>query len=111
MRLTEWVGDAAHSVRVVARSGLLHPTRPERIVRVASAFRHWGPSIGGVYAVSAARYGDRVAVFDERGPATFTQLDESTDALARAFMAHDIGAGDVVGVLARNSRAFVEAVG
>jgi acyl-CoA synthetase (AMP-forming)/AMP-acid ligase II len=103
--------DALESGRAVARSGILHPTRPDRLVRAAAAYRHWGSSIASAFAVTAARYGERTAVVDERGTVTFSELDARADAIARGFTQLGIHAGDSVGVLCRNHRYIVEVGG
>ncbi|HYL51170.1 MAG TPA: acyl-CoA synthetase, partial [Acidimicrobiia bacterium] len=63
----ERFADAAHAARVLARAGLLSPEPPRRVLRIASAGRHWGASLAGAFAISAARYDARVALVDERG--------------------------------------------
>ncbi len=103
--------DALESGRAVARSGILHPTRPDRLVRAAAAYRHWGSSIAAAFAVSAARYSDRTAIIDERGTLTFAELDARADAIARGFTQLGVHAGDSVGVLCRNHRYIVEVGG
>jgi fatty-acyl-CoA synthase len=61
--------------------------------------------------VTAARYGDRTAVVDERGTVTFAELDARADSIARGFTQSGINAGDSVGVLCRNHRYIVEVGG
>jgi fatty-acyl-CoA synthase len=109
MRATDRLAGTLHSARVLARTGILHATRPVRVAHMIGAARHWGPSIGGVVAAAGARYGDRIAIVDERGTVTFAQLDARTDALARGLQSSGVHAGDMVGVLCRNHRYFVEA--
>src|SRR5689334_2905823 len=109
MRATERLGGTLHSARVLARTGVLHATSPGRVAHMIGAARHWGPSIGGVVAAAGARYDDRIAIVDDRGTVTFAQLDARTDALARGLEASGVGSGDMVGVLCRNHRYFIEA--
>jgi fatty-acyl-CoA synthase len=109
--VTARVTEAAHAVRILARAGVLRPGRPDRLLRMAGAVRHWGPGLAGAFAAGAARYGDNRAIVDEYGTVTFSELDARTDALARGLRARDIGAGDTVGVLCRNSRYFFDAMG
>ena len=110
-RVTDRLTEAAHAARVLARSGALMPTRPDRLARMAGAVRHWGVSLGGLFAASGARFGDRTAIVDEYGTASFAELDRRTDALARAFIASGIRGGDVVGILCRNHRSLFDATG
>ena len=106
-RLTE----AAHAAGVLARAGILHPMPPSRVLRIASAVRHWGPSLAAVFATSAARYDTRVVLVDERGPLTFAELDRRTDALVRGLSEIGVSGGDTVGVLCRNHRYFFDITG
>jgi fatty-acyl-CoA synthase len=109
MRATERLAGTLHSARVLARTGVLHATRPGRLAHAIGAARHWGPSLGGLVAATGARYDDRIAIIDERGTVTFSQLDIRTDALARGLESSGIRSSDTVGVLCRNHRYFVEA--
>ncbi|HTL83599.1 MAG TPA: AMP-binding protein [Acidimicrobiia bacterium] len=111
MRPLDRLSSAAHSVGVLARAGVLHVDRPDRLVRMAAAARHWGPNLAAAFAVGAARYGDRVALIDERGTLTFNELDERTDALARALQRRGVQPGDTVAILCRNHRYFFDATG
>jgi fatty-acyl-CoA synthase len=110
-RVTDRLAETAHVARVLARSGVFAPTRPDRLARMAGAFRHWGVSLGGLFAAGGARFGDRAAIIDEQGTISFAELDDRTDALARAFVAAGLRAGDVVGVLCRNHRSLIDATG
>lgn len=109
--VTNKVSEAAHAVRVLARAGVLRPPRPDRLLRLAGAVRHWGPGLAGAFAAGAARYGSARAIVDEHGTVTFAELDERTDALARALQARGVEPGDTVGILCRNSRYFFDATG
>jgi acyl-CoA synthetase (AMP-forming)/AMP-acid ligase II len=105
------VSEAAHAVRVLARAGVLRPPRPDRLLRLAGAVRHWGPGLAGAFAAGAARYGSARAIVDEHGTVTFDELNVRTDALARALQARGVGPGSTVGILCRNSRYFFDATG
>jgi len=103
--------EVAHAAGVLARAGVLHPEPPSRVLRIASAARHWGATLAGAFAISGARYDARVALVDERGALTFAELDRRTDALARGLRSIGVGAGDTVGVLCRNHRYIFDATG
>jgi fatty-acyl-CoA synthase len=77
-------------------------------VRAALAARYWGLNYAGGFASAAGRFGDRPCVIDERGQLTWTEVDRRSDALANALEATGLGPGDVVGLLCRNHRGFVE---
>jgi acyl-CoA synthetase (AMP-forming)/AMP-acid ligase II len=109
MRL-ETLSDKAFTARTLVESGMLAPTRPDRLARAVRALRDWGPTIAGGYAVSAIRVPDATAIIDERGELTFAEMHGRTNALARAWSADGIAAGDTVAILCRNHRGFVEAL-
>ena len=70
----------------------------------------WGPSIAGVLAASVGRYPRATFLVDDSGPVSAWHTWVETDALARSLRAHDAGPGVRVGILARNGRAFVQAL-
>jgi fatty-acyl-CoA synthase len=86
----------------------LHPSRPDRLARAGAALAHWRKSVAAGFAVSAARYGDRTAIIDERGTLTYAELDARADGLARALQHVGVAPGAAVGVLCRNHRYIVE---
>jgi fatty-acyl-CoA synthase len=108
MRLT----DRFEAVGAVARTGILHPIRPDRLVRMARGAAKWGQTVAAACAVSAARHPDGTAIIDERGRVDCATLDQRTAALATAWSApaHRLGRESVIGILSRNHRGFVEAM-
>lgn len=95
-------------LRTIARSGLLAPQPPLGLVRAGFDLRRWGATMAGGFVTAASRHPDRVCVIDERGQLTWREVDERSNALANGLAAHGVVEGDVVAVLCRNSRAFVE---
>jgi acyl-CoA synthetase (AMP-forming)/AMP-acid ligase II len=96
------------ALRVLAATGLLRPSRPDRLLSAALAVHRWGLTIPGGYAAAAARFPDAVAIVDERGPLSFAELERRGNALANGLAESGIREGDRVGVLLRNHRGFVE---
>lgn len=94
--------------RVLAKAGLLAPTRPDRLLGMALAVARWGLTPATGYAAGAARHPDRVALIDDEGSLTYRELDHRTDRLAGELRARGIREGAAVGLLARNGRGFVE---
>ncbi|HEU0102737.1 MAG TPA: AMP-binding protein [Mycobacteriales bacterium] len=94
--------------RVLARSGLLSPPRPDRLLGIALALARWRITPATGYAAGAARHPDRLALVDDEGPLTFRTLDRRTDRMAGELRALGVREGDAVGLLARNGRGFVE---
>ena len=97
------------AARVLARSGLLAPARPDRLLGMALALARWGVTPASGYAAGAARHPNQPAVIDDRGTLTWREVDTRTDRLAGHLRTLGILSGDAVGLLARNSSAFVEA--
>ena len=98
------------AARVLAQAGLLKPTRPDRLLGMALAFARWGVTPATGYAAGAARHPRRPAVIDDEGVLTWRDIDTRTDRIAGELRARGVAEGDPVGLLARNSRGFVEAV-
>ena len=92
----------------VARSGLLGPARPSKLARGAVAVQRRGP-IAGATIAAALRWGDNPAFTDELGTLTYREIDSRSNALARAWSAAGIRAGDGIAILARNHRGFLDA--
>src|SRR4051812_31336652 len=107
--LTRLVGDGAAAVKVLGRSGLLAPVRPDRLVGMGMSYVRWGASPAGAYAAGAARDPGRLAVIDERESVTYADIDRRSTALANALKERGVDTGDAVALLARNSTAFVVA--
>ncbi|MGA2013762.1 MAG: acyl-CoA synthetase [Solirubrobacteraceae bacterium] len=108
-RLAGRVGDEAYYIGLCIRAGLLRPEPPYRLARMLRAFERRG-LLAAPVTISALRAGDDVAMRDERGAVTYRELDERTNALANAWRAHGLRAGEGVAILARNHRGFLYAV-
>jgi len=98
--------DTVHGVEVLRRAGLISPTRPALMARSVLTMRRLGP-IAGAAHVSALRGPDDLALVDELGEMTYGELDRQSNALARAWAASGVAAGDVVGALCRDHRGVV----
>ncbi|BBZ45577.1 acyl-CoA synthetase [Mycobacterium parmense] len=92
-----------------ARSGGLRWIPPGRAVAVLRALDRYG-LLGAATVITAARDRDGLALIDERGPLSFGELDDRTNALAHQWRRRGLGPGAGVGILAGNHRGFVESV-
>jgi fatty-acyl-CoA synthase len=99
-----WVG------RTLAATGIVRPTRPDKVARIAATYRRYGASPAVGYAIAAIRDPEGVAIIDELGQVTFAEIHRRTNALANAFKARGISEGDRVAIMCRNHRGFVDAV-
>ncbi len=105
-RLTS-VGDA---VITLAKAGFLTPMRPDRTVAMVAAARAEGLSIATGFATAAARRPDSPGLIDELGSLTWRELDHRAHALAAALQQLPGGTPEVVGIMCRNHRGFVESL-
>jgi fatty-acyl-CoA synthase len=102
------VADSVFEAKVLREAGVLGLHRPDKSVKVVSAFMRWGASPALGVTTAAIRYPDETGLIDERGSLTFEQLHRRSNALAHAFAAMGIGPGDGIGVMCRNHRGFIE---
>jgi len=109
MQPVDQVRHVARTLRILADAGVIAPMRPQRAVRTAMTVMRWGTTPAGGYAVGNIRRPDRPAVIDEVGTLTFREVHRRTNALASQWSTRGIGEGDVVAILCRNHRGFVEA--
>ena len=108
LRGIQRAGDELYAARVCARAGLIRADSPRQLAQIALALRNWG-AFGAAVAIAAIRHGDRVGVVDELGSLTFAEMDRRANALANAWHARGLRAGDGVAVLARNHRGLLDA--
>jgi acyl-CoA synthetase (AMP-forming)/AMP-acid ligase II len=100
--------DAPKVITTVARAGVLRPTNPRRLLQAQRSLRHWGISLAGALAATSVLHPDDVLVIDERGPVTRAEMHRRSNALAHALARRGMKAGDLVAVLCRNHRGFID---
>jgi fatty-acyl-CoA synthase len=114
MSLTRWrrvrarTRDELWALREVARAGGIGVLPSRDAVAVVRAVRSHG-LLGAAPAIAAIRFRDRVAVIDERGSLTFSELDLRANAIANHWRRGGLATGDTVAILARNHRGLLEA--
>jgi acyl-CoA synthetase (AMP-forming)/AMP-acid ligase II len=101
--------DKAFEVKVLHEAGVVALHRPDKAMKVVSAFVRWGASPALGITTAAIHHPHETALIDERGSLTFEQLQRRTNALAHAFERMGIGYGDGIGIMCRNHRGFIEA--
>jgi acyl-CoA synthetase (AMP-forming)/AMP-acid ligase II len=94
----------------MVRAGIIAPLRPDKYLRIAAVARREGLSVTSGFAMSAQRCPNRPALVDELGTLTYRQLDQRGDALASALQTLSGGTPEVVAIMCRNHRGFVEAL-
>jgi acyl-CoA synthetase (AMP-forming)/AMP-acid ligase II len=97
------------TARTLAEVGILRPTRPDKLLRIADALRRWGPTPAAGYTISAIRHPDDLAIIDELGTLTFADVHRRTNSLAHALADAGVGEGDGVAMMCRNHRGFIDA--
>jgi len=102
--------DLPFSLRALGGAGVVKPMPPRTLVGVLGALRRWGASPAAGITAAAIRRGDQIAVIDEAGSLTFAEIDQRSNALARALRARGVQAGDSVGLMCRNHRGFVDSL-
>ena len=107
--LTRLASDGAAAVKVLTRTGLLAPVRPDKLVGIGLSALRWGTSPAAAYAMGAIREPGRLAVVDERESVSYAEIDRRSTAVAHALKQRGVTAEDAVALLARNSAAFVVA--
>ena len=101
--------DEAYFVSVCFRAGVFGIESPPRLARIVRAIERHGLLAASV-AIGAIRHPDRVAIRDERGDLSYRELYEHSNAVANAWRARGLRAGDGVAILVRNHRGFLEAL-
>src|SRR5262249_37796628 len=97
-------------ITTLRRAGMIAPMRPDRYLKMAAAMRREGMGITVGFASAAQRCPDRPGLVDELGTLTWRQLDERTNALAASLHKLLQGRPQVLGIMCRNHRGFVEAL-
>jgi fatty-acyl-CoA synthase len=94
---------------VLRRSGLAPINRPDEVVRALVDMRRRG-MVGAATRIAARRHPDAIGLVDELGELTFQQLDERSNALARAWQQRGMDDRSVVALLCRDHRGLAEAM-
>jgi acyl-CoA synthetase (AMP-forming)/AMP-acid ligase II len=103
------ISDRLHTAKTLLDTGIIRPTRPDKLLRIGVALQRWGPTPAAGYTASAIRYPDETAIVDELGTLTFREVHERTNALAHALSDAGILEGDGVAIMCRNHRGFIDA--
>src|SRR3954464_14071965 len=108
MNLLGQVAAKAFTLRTLTEAGIIRPTRPDKVARLALTLARWGPIPAAGYKSASVRYPNETAIIDELGQLTFTEVHERSNGLAHAFADAGIEEGDNVAVLCRNHRGFID---
>jgi fatty-acyl-CoA synthase len=97
----------AREAGVLLRTGLAPLNKPQDIVSAMVNMRRWG-MVAGAIRIAAHRDPDTLGLVDEIGELTFRELDERSNALARAWQEQGLDDQSVIAVLCRDHRGLVE---
>lgn len=103
LRIQLWV------LRMLVVSGMLPLMRPDKYVRLGLVLRRQGTNATTGFSIAAVRSPRGVGLVDERGELTWQELQDRADALATGIV-ELAGPTDVLAVLCRNHRGFVDAL-
>ena len=107
-RILSGTAVTAQATAAAARSGILGPSRPDKVARMGLEVTRRGP-FGAAATIAAIRWGDRPALEDELGTLTYVDIDRRSNALANAWLAEGMKPGDTIAILCRNHRGFADA--
>jgi acyl-CoA synthetase (AMP-forming)/AMP-acid ligase II len=108
--VSQRVTEMRESVRVLRRARLVAGLRPDKYLRMGTAMLREGVTYTVGIAVSAQRCPNRPGLIDELGVLTYRELDMRANALAAALQQLPGGTPQMVGIMCRNHRGFVDAV-
>jgi len=108
--LSERAANAREAVRSVRNARLVVGLRPDKYLRMGAAVLRSGFTNTVGIAVSAQRCPDHPALIDELGVLSYRELDTRANALAAALQQLPGGTPQVVGIMCRNHRGFVDAL-
>ncbi|MGO9794398.1 MAG: AMP-binding protein [Solirubrobacteraceae bacterium] len=93
-----------------ARSGMIAPARPDRLVRAAWELTQWDATLAAGCTIAATMHPDEPALIDDRGRWTFGEVHQRTNALVRELNGRGVEPGDRVAILCRNHERVAEAI-
>lgn len=96
--------------RILTKSGVLTPGRPDRMLRQLNVLYKWGATVAGGYRAIRVRYPKAQAMSDELGTLTFEEVDQRTTRLANGLMKHGVRQGRRVAVMCRNHAGMIESM-
>lgn len=105
-RIAAQLSETVGALGAMRRAGLVSFGKLGHAAVTAKAARAYGPLAGPIHA-HAINGIDRVALIDDLGSLTYPELDQQSNALARAWQEAGFDDTSVIASICRNSRWFV----
>ena len=109
-RFRSGLADRLFEIRVLRKSGILAPSRPDKTLKVLREIARGGTTPASAIRIAAIKHPDAEFIVDSRGTLTFAEVDHRTDSLAASLQSFGLGEGDSVAIMCRNHRGFIEAM-
>lgn len=104
------MSELSYTLKVFRQIGMLKPVLPHRLIGAGLQLTKWGPGLpSGVHA-AAKRFPHQLALIDDAGELTWTELAEQINQFTQALKDRGIQPGDSVALLSRNHRYMVIAL-
>ncbi|MBV7294395.1 AMP-binding protein [Corynebacterium sp. TAE3-ERU12] len=97
---------ALQSVKPLMESGALYMT-PAQAPKIANYLRRWGFSVAALINMGALRYPNRLALVDDLGELTYTELRDQTVQMTKELIDRGMNNESSFGVIARNGRGII----
>ncbi len=104
------MGDIGYKLKVLKQIGLLKPQLPHRLLKAGVKLASWGPGFPAAVAAATARYPHQLAIIDDAGELTWSELTAEINRATAGLKAQGIGVGDAVAIMCRNHRHMVIAM-
>ncbi|MDX6277252.1 MAG: hypothetical protein QOJ72_1380, partial [Nocardioidaceae bacterium] len=104
------MSDIGYTLKVFRQIGIMKPTLPHRIIGAGLQLAKWGPGFPSGINAAAKRFPNQLAIIDDEGEITWSDLSEQINQLTQALKDRGIEPGDSVALLCRNHRYMVIAM-
>jgi fatty-acyl-CoA synthase len=104
------MSDIGYTLKVFRQIGMMKPMLPHRIVGAGFELLKWGPGFPSGVNAAAKRFPHQLAIIDDEGEITWSELSEQINQLTQALKNRGIEPGDSVALLCRNHRYMVIAM-
>ena len=101
------MSDIGYTLKVFRQIGMMKPILPHRIIGAGLQLAKWGPGFPSGVNAAAKRFPNQLAIIDDEGEITWSELSEQINQLTQALKDRGIEPGDSVALLCRNHRYMV----